>query len=131
MSIVLRHFIARLSKSADYNVTLDGSGKTTFLYLLKLGEVVQTVPSIHLNVEIVEIPTASGRVFRFTGWVGAEGSNITAARMIELRTVNGDAMIWIVDSSDQTRLLESVEDFTSAIGRVDSHRLGVGTAIPF
>ncbi|KAF8226140.1 ARF/SAR superfamily [Tricholoma matsutake] len=133
MSNALRQFISRFqSKSASYNVTiagLDGSGKTTFLSLLKLGEVVQVIPSLGLNVESVEFPMASGRVFKFTGWdVGAGSCNISTSKMIELHTVNGDAMIWVVDSCDRTRLPECVEDFTSAIGRVNSHRLRVGTA---
>ncbi|KAF4336530.1 ubiquitin thiolesterase L3 [Fusarium beomiforme] len=34
----------------------DASGKTTFLYQLKLGEVVQTIPTIGFNVETMEYP---------------------------------------------------------------------------
>jgi ADP-ribosylation factor 1/2 len=33
---------------------LDGAGKTTVLYKLKLGEVVQSVPTIGFNVETVQ-----------------------------------------------------------------------------
>ena len=33
---------------------LDSAGKTTILYKLKLGEVVQSVPTIGFNVETVE-----------------------------------------------------------------------------
>jgi GTPase SAR1 family protein len=134
MSSIFRQFMALFRpKSTTYNVTiagLDGSGKTTFLYLLKLGKVVQTIPSISLNAETVEVPIASGRVFKFTGWdVGVGSCNITAAaKPIERHTVDGDAMIWVVDSCDRTRLSESIEYFTSTIGRVISHRLKVGTA---
>jgi GTPase SAR1 family protein len=32
---------------------LEGCGKTTFLYKLKLGEVVSTIPTIGFNVETV------------------------------------------------------------------------------
>jgi len=35
-------------------VGLDGAGKTTILYKLKLGEVITTIPSIGFNVESVE-----------------------------------------------------------------------------
>ena len=35
-------------------VGLDAAGKTTILYKLKLGEVVNTIPTIGFNVETVE-----------------------------------------------------------------------------
>ena len=35
-------------------IGLDAAGKTTILYNLKLGEVVQSVPTIGFNVETVE-----------------------------------------------------------------------------
>ena len=35
-------------------VGLDGAGKTTILYKMKLGEVVTTIPTIGFNVETVE-----------------------------------------------------------------------------
>ena len=34
----------------------DASGKTTMLYQLKLGEVVQAIPTIGFNVESIEYP---------------------------------------------------------------------------
>jgi len=35
-------------------LSLDGAGKTTILYRLKLGKVVTTIPTIGFNVEIVK-----------------------------------------------------------------------------
>lgn len=42
------------SSSGAQMVGLDGAGKTTILYKLKLGEVVSTIPTIGFNVETVE-----------------------------------------------------------------------------
>ena len=35
-------------------IGLDGAGKTTILYKLKLGEVVTTIPTVGFNVETVQ-----------------------------------------------------------------------------
>ncbi len=42
---------------------LDGAGKSTILYKLKLGEVLSTVPTIGFNVETLEYNNIS-----FTVW---------------------------------------------------------------
>ena len=48
---------------------LDAAGKTTFLYKLKLGERVTTIPTIGFNVETVEFQNLS-----ITVWdVGGQG----------------------------------------------------------
>ena len=44
-------------------VGLDGAGKTTILYKLKLGEVVHTIPTIGFNVETLEYKN-----IKFTVW---------------------------------------------------------------
>ncbi|PWA96860.1 hypothetical protein CTI12_AA035270 (chloroplast) [Artemisia annua] len=40
-------------------VGLDGAGKTTILYKLKLGKVVSTIPTIGFNIETVEYKNIS------------------------------------------------------------------------
>ena len=42
---------------------LDGAGKTTILYKLKLGEVIHTIPTIGFNVENIEYKN-----IRFQAW---------------------------------------------------------------
>ena len=42
---------------------LDSSGRTTMLYMLKLGEIVTTIPTIGFNVEDIEYRGA-----KFTAW---------------------------------------------------------------
>ncbi len=44
-------------------VGLDGAGKTTILYKLKLGDTVSTIPTIGFNVETVEY-----KHVKFTMW---------------------------------------------------------------
>lgn len=48
----------KFSKKKDYRFLLsglDGAGKTTILYKLKLGETIQSIPTIGFNVETVNI----------------------------------------------------------------------------
>lgn len=49
---------------------LDGAGKTTILFKLKIGEVVSSIPTIGFNVETVEYKN-----IKFTVWdVGGQDS---------------------------------------------------------
>ena len=48
-------------------VGLDAAGKTTILYKLKLGEVVNTIPTIGFNVETVEYKNISFNVWDVGG----------------------------------------------------------------
>ena len=52
---------------------LDGAGKTTILFKLKLGEVVSSVPTIGFNVETVEYKN-----IRFNVWDVGGQDNIRA-----------------------------------------------------
>jgi len=72
---------------------LDNAGKTTFLYKLKLGEVVSTMPTIGFNVEGVEY-----RNVKFTCWdVGGQKK----IRSLWRHYYNGtDGLIFVVDSAD-------------------------------
>ncbi|EOA29703.1 hypothetical protein CARUB_v100161551mg, partial [Capsella rubella] len=61
-SRIAKRFLPK-SKVRILMVGLDGSGKTTILYKLKLGEVVTTVPTIGFNLETVEY-----KGINFTVW---------------------------------------------------------------
>lgn len=81
-------------------VGLDGAGKTTILYKLKLGEVIATIPTIGFNVETVQ-----HKNIIFTMWdVGGQD---------KLRCLwrhyfhNTQAIIFVVDSNDVDRLKEA------------------------
>lgn len=84
-------------------VGLDGAGKTTILYKMKLGEVVTTIPTVGFNVETLE-----HKNLRLTVWdVGGQD---------KLRPLwrhyfpNTDAVIFVVDSNDGSRLTEGGDD---------------------
>ncbi|KAG5219373.1 ADP-ribosylation factor [Salix suchowensis] len=114
----LRNLITRLfsSQRKAYTVSilgLDYSGKTTLLYKLKLGEVVQTIPSIGFTVEEVEVSSAAGggEELRMVCWdIGAGcGGFMHMKKLISMCIEKTNAIVWMVDSNDRPRVKESVE----------------------
>ena len=66
MGIFLSKMMSRMIGKRELKILmlgLDSAGKTTILYRLKLGEVVQSVPTIGFNVESVEYQNV-----KFTVW---------------------------------------------------------------
>ncbi|KAF9263755.1 hypothetical protein L218DRAFT_979883 [Marasmius fiardii PR-910] len=75
-------------------------GKTTLLYRLKLGSVLEhTIPTIGFNVEEVDIPTSRGDYLKACCWdVGAGCGNMTMMlRLVQPVVDNCDAAVWFVD----------------------------------
>ncbi|XP_074653933.1 ADP-ribosylation factor 5-like [Tubulanus polymorphus] len=83
---------------------LDGVGKTTLLYKLKLGDVVQTIPTIGFNVESIEHNNT---------WLVAwdVGSRDKMRPLWRHYYQNTSAVVYLVDSQDKERLAESAELF--------------------
>lgn len=78
-------------------VGLDGAGKTTVLYQLKLGEVQTTIPTIGFNVETVAYKNVN-----FTVWdIGGQDKIRPLWRYYY---TNADAVIFVVDSTDDKRI---------------------------
>src|SRR4051812_19130590 len=76
---------------------LDAAGKTTIVYKLKLGEYLSTVPTIGFNVENVEYKN-----LRMTIWdIGGQKKLRDLWRHYYSNT---DAIIFIIDSSDEERI---------------------------
>lgn len=76
---------------------LDGVGKTTILYQLKLGHVVTTLPTIGFNVEEVEYKN-----LKFVCWdVGSRDKIRPLWRHYYKDT---DAVVWVIDSNDRDRI---------------------------
>ncbi len=76
---------------------LDAAGKTTIVYKLKLGEVLNSVPTIGFNVETVEFKN-----IKFNVWdVGGQDKIRVLWRHYYAGT---DALIFVVDSSDRNRI---------------------------
>jgi ADP-ribosylation factor protein 1 len=84
-------------------VGLDAAGKTTILYKLKLGEVVNTIPTIGFNVETVEYKNIS-----FNVWdVGGQDKIRLLWRHYYQNT---QGLIFVVDSNDRERINENKEE---------------------
>lgn len=84
-------------------VGLDGAGKTTILYKLKVGEVVNTIPTIGFNVENVKYKNID-----FNVWdVGGQGK-----MRPQWTNFYKDAggVVFVVDSGDSERVQEAREE---------------------
>lgn len=79
---------------------LDAAGKTTALYKLKLGELINTIPTIGFNVEQLKYKN-----LEMTIWdVGGQDK----IRALWKHYYEGtDALIWLVDSNDPDRIEEA------------------------
>jgi ADP-ribosylation factor 1/2 len=81
-------------------VGLDGAGKTSILYKLKMGESVATLPTVGFNVESIEHKNV-----HFTVWdVGGQDKLRPLWRHYYSTT---DAIIFVVDSNDRSRVSEA------------------------
>ncbi|KAH7924222.1 ADP-ribosylation factor [Leucogyrophana mollusca] len=89
--------------TSSRQIGLDGAGKTTILYRLKLGEVVTTVPTIGFNIETVE-----HKHITFTVWdVAAQ----TATRRLWKYYYKGtQGIIFVIDANDNERVSEARDE---------------------
>ncbi|CAF0890640.1 unnamed protein product [Rotaria sordida] len=88
---------------------LDGAGKTTILYKVKLNETVQTIPTIGFNVETVT--PAPG--ITFTVWdIGGQDKIRPLYRHYFDKT---DGLIFVVDSTDRERFREARDELFGII----------------
>ncbi|KAG5362618.1 ADP-ribosylation factor-like protein 1 [Yarrowia sp. B02] len=89
-------------------IGLDGAGKTTILYRLQLGEVVDTVPTIGFNVE-----TLSYKNLKLNVWdLGGQTSIRPYWRCYYANTA---AIIFVVDSTDKQRIDMCKEELHSML----------------
>ena len=84
-------------------VGLDGAGKTSILYKLKVGDIVPTVPTVGFNVETVEYKNVT-----FTVWdIGGQDR----LRPLWKQYYQGtQGLIFVVDSNDPRRMDEAREE---------------------
>ena len=99
----LRHAFASFGTEDAHILMLglDGAGKTTILYKLKLNEDVSPVPTIGFNVETVS-PVKN---ITFTVW--DVGGQEKIRRMWKQYLSNTQGLVFVVDSSDTARINES------------------------
>ena len=83
-------------------IGLDAAGKTTILYKLKLGAVVNSIPTIGFNVE-----TLKYRNINFAVWDVGGGDKIHL--LWRHYYSNTHTLIWVIDSNDRDRIDENRE----------------------
>ncbi|KAJ3095569.1 hypothetical protein HDU97_006800 [Phlyctochytrium planicorne] len=85
-------------------VGLDGSGKTTILYKLKLNKTVSTIPTNGFNVETIAFKNIC---FNMWDWGASRGevSPVPSLRHYGIGWANG--IVFVVDSKDKNRLREA------------------------
>jgi ADP-ribosylation factor protein 1 len=84
-------------------VGLDGAGKTTILYKMRLGEVIATIPTIGFNVETVDYKNIS-----FTVWDVGGQDKIRPLWRHYFQNTQG--IIFVVDSNDRERIGEARDE---------------------
>ncbi|GMI88265.1 ADP-ribosylation factor B1A [Hibiscus trionum] len=109
--------IARLAKKLGFlpqcrlrtlMLGLDGSGKTTILYKLKLGDLLKTKPTIGFNVESIQYKNVC-----FDVWdIGGESK---IRPLWKHYFLNVQALIFVVDSSDRERISEARKELHWAL----------------
>lgn len=82
---------------------LDAAGKTTILYVSKLGEVVTTIPTIGFNVE-----TVTYKNVQLTAW--DVGGRDKIRPLWRHYYANTSALVFVVDSNDRERISEASEE---------------------
>ncbi|KAJ3436546.1 adp-ribosylation factor [Anaeramoeba flamelloides] len=83
---------------------LDSAGKTTILYKLQIGEVVETTPTVGFNMETVERESVKFQAFDLGGQ-----ESLRPYWRYYYNEIDG--VIYVVDSSDRDRLRTSVKEF--------------------
>ena len=76
---------------------LDSAGKTTMLYKMKLGEVVQSVPTIGFNVDTIEFKNCKLNIWDV-------GGQYTIRKLWKHYYSNTEGLIFVIDSSDKDRI---------------------------
>merc|ERR1712207_80677 len=100
MGLTFTKLFAKLGYKKEMRILmvgLDNAGKTTVLFKLKLGQVVNTIPTIGFNVETVEYKNLS-----FNVWDIGGQDRIRPLWRHYYRGVQG--IIYVVDSNDRDRI---------------------------
>ena len=112
MGITFSKLYKKFFKGKDMRILmvgLDAAGKTTVLYRLKLGEMINTIPTLGFNVETVEYED-----LEFTIW--DVGGQDRIRPLWRYYFDNTDAIIYVVDSNDKKRINEAHDELQKLLG---------------
>merc|ERR1711937_286607 len=115
MGLTFTKLFAKLGYKKEMRILmvgLDNAGKTTVLYKLKLGEVVNTIPTIGFNVETVEYKNIS-----FNVWDVGGQTKIRPLWRHYFQNTQG--LIFVVDSNDRERIHETREELHKMLNEDD------------
>ncbi|KAJ3559753.1 hypothetical protein NP233_g11187 [Leucocoprinus birnbaumii] len=130
---LFRGLLDRFYRMDHYHIVLGGyhgGGKTTLLYLLKEGKLLPTIPTVTPNIETVSLPTISsdgavktdGNLELVTWDMGVPGSQAGRGGysiLLQAYAERGDALVWIVDSTDRMWMKDSVELLRETLELID------------
>ena len=112
MGFILSKIIEFFSKSRNnFKIIILGiqnAGKTTILYQLSLGQLVKTTPTIGSNVEELTYNNV-----KFQAW--DLGGQESTRSVWDVYYMNTDAVVYVIDSSDDEYLEESKSQFHKLI----------------
>ncbi len=91
---------------------LDAAGKTTILFKMKLGEVVNSIPTIGFNVETIEFKNVKLNVWDV-------GGQDKIRPMWKHYYQNAEGLIFVVDSSDRNRIDKAREELHRMLAEED------------
>ena len=93
-------------------VGLDGAGKTTILFKLKLGEVVQSIPTIGFNCETIEFKNQKSVIWDI-------GGQDLIRPMWKHYYQNAEGIIYVVDTSDKKRVEFAKNEISKMLAQED------------
>lgn len=89
---------------------LDASGKTTLLYKMQKGEIINCWPTMGFNLEPVIYKN-----YHFSVWDTGAADNIQFKTLSRHYFYNTDILIYFIDSTDRARLQQTVDLFNEYI----------------
>lgn len=94
--ICLKYKFTGIKEAKILIAGLDFSGKTTLVNLLKLGKVVQTIPTLFFNGEAIQIKNFSLMLWDI-------GGTDRIKSLIETKYTGFDGLIFVIDSSNNNK----------------------------
>jgi len=92
-------------------IGLSGSGKTTILYKLKLGELIKTIPTVGFNIETIEYKNA-----KFNIWdMGGYEINL---KLWKNYFNDADGIIYVIDSTNCNRFNQNYSEISKILAIV-------------